>query len=257
MTVDHIGFILFPQEDIFRIIGRLSFPLFAFLIAYGCTKTRNLNKYFLRLISFAVWIQIGVGIINMSITGISVKTVNIFFTLAFGVLGIWMIEAMWKASVKNTRLNAADCTVFSVLSVLIAALVSITGGVLLVDYGAPGVALILMFYGMLKLKKHFTKQKQTVPADSASDTNKNLHKVLIFVTYQFILPFIVIGVYAGLFEIVYDMKWNIHWWGILSVIFIWMFIDRKIKIPWFEKYFFYIYYPLHFVILYLISILVF
>ena len=45
MTVDHVGFILFPKQEIFRIIGRLAFPIFAYMIAEGCRYTRNYGRY--------------------------------------------------------------------------------------------------------------------------------------------------------------------------------------------------------------------
>lgn len=35
MTIDHIGAILFPHILILRIIGRIAFPIFAFMIAEG------------------------------------------------------------------------------------------------------------------------------------------------------------------------------------------------------------------------------
>ena len=41
MLLDHMGFILFPQYPIFRIIGRIAFPIFAFLLAEGCYYTKN------------------------------------------------------------------------------------------------------------------------------------------------------------------------------------------------------------------------
>ncbi|MCF0110995.1 MAG: hypothetical protein HUJ58_03775, partial [Erysipelotrichaceae bacterium] len=33
MTIDHIGYFLFPRYKILRIIGRIAFPLYAFLCA--------------------------------------------------------------------------------------------------------------------------------------------------------------------------------------------------------------------------------
>ena len=36
MTVDHFGCLFFPQIYIFRYIGRLAMPLFAYMIAEGC-----------------------------------------------------------------------------------------------------------------------------------------------------------------------------------------------------------------------------
>ncbi|NLH02388.1 MAG: fimbrial assembly protein, partial [Clostridiales bacterium] len=41
MLIDHIGAIFFPQIPLFRIIGRLSFPLFCFFIAQGVLYTSN------------------------------------------------------------------------------------------------------------------------------------------------------------------------------------------------------------------------
>lgn len=47
MLVDHIGVRFFPHVLIFRIIGRLAFPLFAFFIGEGCRHTANRLKHFL------------------------------------------------------------------------------------------------------------------------------------------------------------------------------------------------------------------
>ena len=41
MTIDHIGFMLLPQVKILRAIGRIAFPIFAYMIAEGCQYTRN------------------------------------------------------------------------------------------------------------------------------------------------------------------------------------------------------------------------
>jgi hypothetical protein len=49
MTVDHVGFAFFPNEEIFRIIGRLAMPIFAYMIAEGCAHTRSRLRYFLTI----------------------------------------------------------------------------------------------------------------------------------------------------------------------------------------------------------------
>ena len=46
MTLDHMGLMLFPQQILFRILGRLALPIYAFMIAEGCKYTRNRAKYF-------------------------------------------------------------------------------------------------------------------------------------------------------------------------------------------------------------------
>ena len=45
MTIDHIGAYILTDCIILRIIGRISFPIFAYMIAEGCTYTKNRKKY--------------------------------------------------------------------------------------------------------------------------------------------------------------------------------------------------------------------
>lgn len=46
MTIDHIGFFLFPKEMFLRMIGRIAYPIFAYFIAEGCAYSRHQKKYF-------------------------------------------------------------------------------------------------------------------------------------------------------------------------------------------------------------------
>ncbi|MBQ9846114.1 MAG: hypothetical protein IJO54_08565 [Oscillospiraceae bacterium] len=54
MLVDHIGAYLLPSVTVLRIIGRIAFPIFAFMIAEGCTHTKNKKKYLFNLFLLAV-----------------------------------------------------------------------------------------------------------------------------------------------------------------------------------------------------------
>jgi len=83
MTIDHIGAILFPEDIVLRIIGRLSFPLFCYLIVLGVETTTNLRNYFMRLLSFAFISQIPY---QLALGHESPTLLNIFFTLSFGTL---------------------------------------------------------------------------------------------------------------------------------------------------------------------------
>ena len=47
MTIDHLGVVFYPQHLIFRVVGRLSFPLFSYLLVLGLESTRNQKKYLL------------------------------------------------------------------------------------------------------------------------------------------------------------------------------------------------------------------
>lgn len=58
MTCDHVGLHLLPQFPILRIIGRLAFPIFAYMIAEGCRHTKNRTRYFLTVFLTAMVCQI-------------------------------------------------------------------------------------------------------------------------------------------------------------------------------------------------------
>ena len=46
MTLDHIGLALFPEQILFRVVGRLAFPIYAYMIGEGCVHTRSMGRYF-------------------------------------------------------------------------------------------------------------------------------------------------------------------------------------------------------------------
>ena len=49
MLCDHLWATLFPAQEWMTCVGRLAFPIFAFMIAEGCYYTSNVKKYMLRL----------------------------------------------------------------------------------------------------------------------------------------------------------------------------------------------------------------
>ncbi len=86
MLIDHIGYVLFPDVQLFRIIGRIAMPLFAFFIGEGCLHTRDRKKYFLRLFVLALICQavyIGESFITGSGRGLYL---NILFTFSFSII---------------------------------------------------------------------------------------------------------------------------------------------------------------------------
>lgn len=95
MIVDHIGFYLINDgivNDVFRGIGRIAFPLFAFSITEGFKHTKNLKKYALRLALAAVIMEFVVVIIYL-ITGDNYFiTINVFIPLLFGLMGLWALS---------------------------------------------------------------------------------------------------------------------------------------------------------------------
>lgn len=86
MTVDHIGMILFPYATVLRIIGRLAYPIFAFMIAEGCRYTKNRKKYLLSVAAVAFVCQMVYLIAMKSLY------MCIFVTFTFSIILIYTLD---------------------------------------------------------------------------------------------------------------------------------------------------------------------
>jgi len=89
MTIDHVGVALYPEHIVLRYIGRLSFPLIAYLLILGLESTRNVKNYFTRLLLFALISQVPFYLARGVLPW---EQLNIFFTLSLGVLFIYLFE---------------------------------------------------------------------------------------------------------------------------------------------------------------------
>lgn len=129
MLIDHIGYIFYPGEPIFRAFGRLAFPIFCFLIVEGFHHTRSHLNYLTRLTVFALLSEIP---FNLALWGsiFNLQHQNVFITLALGLASIFCLEEM------NTK------------RIYVLPLILTWGAayVLNCDYGIGGVLLICMYY---------------------------------------------------------------------------------------------------------------
>jgi hypothetical protein len=125
MTVDHVGLLFFPEHQIFRIVGRISFPLFAYLLVLGMESTRNVRAYFMRLLVFAFLSQVPFMLVNNVAWW---EYINIYGTLLLGLAMVYLIDRG---------------SVFFVVPLAASAVVP-------VDYGVYGTATVLLFYLLRK-----------------------------------------------------------------------------------------------------------
>jgi hypothetical protein len=201
MTIDHIGFIFYPDMILFRIIGRLAFPFFAYLIALGLESTKKPIKYILTLLTFGFISQIPY-ILAFNIQPF--ERLNIFFSLFFGAITIYYFK---KRS--------------------IIAFIPIILSLVFNTEGTFYVVLSVLFMNLLLNDK----------------------KIGILALFALNLPF--------LFE------FDIQILALLALPIILLHLTERLKIEiiisdnslfyTLRKYFFYVYYPLHLALLFLIS----
>lgn len=91
MLIDHIGVILLPEVALLRIIGRLAFPIYAFMIAEGCAKTRNRLRYFLAVFSLGAACQVVYFLHDGALY------MGILITFSLSILLIYALQALKEA----------------------------------------------------------------------------------------------------------------------------------------------------------------
>lgn len=131
MVIDHIALYLMEHGTVLyetmRCIGRIAFPVFAFLIAEGFIHTRSRYRYFFTLLGFAVISEIPWYLLNGAD-----GTHNVIFTLALGVATLMVLENLLQRSM-----------VLGFLWTLgMAGIASWLG----VDYEWRGIIVIVIFY---------------------------------------------------------------------------------------------------------------
>lgn len=131
MVIDHIGAILLPQYMNLRIIGRLSYPIFAYLLAEGCRYTRSKLKRFLLVFGLAVVCEATVWIVMGEPEG------GILVNFCLAILLIYQVQAFKKALAQGKNLVAS--LFFLLFGLSVVAVYGFIKHVFYVDYGFWGV----------------------------------------------------------------------------------------------------------------------
>ena len=90
MTVDHVGMILSPWSSWMRVVGRLAFPIFAFMIAEGCRHTRSMGKY----LGCMALLALGCQLVDYFQRGSLYQSILVTFSLSIGL--IWLLQQAGK-----------------------------------------------------------------------------------------------------------------------------------------------------------------
>lgn len=182
MLIDHIGAFLIPALPIFRIIGRLSMPLFAYQLIIGYTHTSDQYRYFKRLTLLAFISQIPYSLLRG-------YQLNTLFTFLFALLLIWSIDHK------------------SIYGLLLLPFIPFC------SYGLYGILTVFIF--------HYSK---------------SFWKSLSRFSGITILYCLILGIWQQLFAV-----------------FSFLFIYRPLSIKIISKRFFYLFYPVHLTLIYIIQ----
>lgn len=96
MLIDHLGAIFYPRLGdlalLFRLVGRLTAPIMCFFLAEGFCRSRNLGRYLLRLLLFALLAQPAYSLFHGD--GLWSWNLNMLFTLALSLGMLWCLEGI-------------------------------------------------------------------------------------------------------------------------------------------------------------------
>lgn len=225
MLVDHIGVMLYPNIIELRVIGRLSFPIFAFLIAEGCVHTKNKKNYFLGVFLLGVFCQTVFYFTQGS------TDLGILITFSISILLCYLLQMLKETLISQEK---SLLTKFFLLIAFIFAisLTYILNQNIYVDYGFWGC--ILPTFACLFRSVEVSGKTYLQRLD------QNFIHVVWFG----------IGLYLLCLE-----YGAIQMYSILALPILLLYSGKRGKYP--LKWFFYFFYPVHFAVLALIAKLFF
>lgn len=136
MLMDHLWATLLPAQEWLTCVGRIAFPIFAFMAVEGYFHTHNLKKYLLRMLIFAVISEVPFDLMYGGTWFYPVHQ-NVIWTLMMGLVGIHLMETVRKK--KSTF-------VYILVSTIVVILGGLLGTLSMVDYYGIGVLTVFIFY---------------------------------------------------------------------------------------------------------------
>lgn len=259
MTVDHVALLFIPgQKDtytlyyILRAIGKISFPIFAFLAVEGAYKTGNILKYLLRLFVLAI-VMDGFGYTFGAIYHINPienpLLGNAFMDMFLGVLSVYLLKKKnWYSLLALIPVAVAVLSDISISST--------NGSLFKTDWGTFSIVLFIFYFLAKELSSFYIKKKNM-------DDSSMYYEVYHLKTDKMFEIVALISV-----ELAFYLLWRINYtlpiipnefvpigtYSVLASLFLVFYNGKKGYQSKVIQYSFYAYYPLHIVILGVISL---
>ena len=226
MTVDHVGVLLFPKIYVLRIVGRLAMPLFAWFIAEGMIRTRSPVRYFLRVFTLAVVCQIPYILVEREFY------LGILFTFSCSIGIMAIVRILLYSPEKETTREARVLYALGLCAAVAFAYFLCT--YVKIDYGFLGILL---------------------PVSAYLFRGKGARTVSFTVCLLAMCAVLVLGEnpssFADIPRIV--MTKEPEPFALLAIPLIALYSGYRGKLR--MKYFFYIFYPAHMLIIYALSLI--
>ena len=223
MLCDHLWGTVIPGNDWLTVIGRLTFPIYAFMIVEGYFHTKNLKKYVLRLLIFALFSEIPFNLVMGSRVFYTIHQ-NVLFTF---LIAIALVHSNEKVKERKLWLR--------LLVAMASILLGYLGGIVtFVDFYYAGVLTVLVFY-FFRQRKWWSYAAQLV--------------LLAYINLEMIGGF---GYNVELFgQSLFIVR---QAFALLALIPIWLYRGRQGYHSKWLQYTYYAFYPAHLLALYLIKV---
>jgi hypothetical protein len=258
MTIDHFGvLVLDPYTNVdlinnlyifSRLIGRIAFPLFAFMIAEGVFRSKHPYRYWLRLFAMALFIALAMFVLAQ--VGINALAGNIFIDLSCAALAMILFkEKSWGIKL------------LGLLPIFYITWTSFEPDVpnfIRADYGLYGLIMMLIFFltNSNVFKQTFPKLSNLEIRSENKYAIASLALVMMHVVWYIIDLILNQGMFgSNLFANYLSRFVGPQTYAVFAGYFIYHYRGDKGNPPkWFQT-FSYLYYPLHFIGLYGIYLL--
>lgn len=287
MTLDHVGIFLldysganlannpftnamFTTGFIFRVIGRIAFPLYIFMIVEGVRHTRNFWKYLLRLGVVAVIIlsaQIVISIALMDISSFSSPFIDLV------VIAIMVYLLKRKDKLSFLALIPIAYLVFTTVIQVIerANHLSIIWfpEVIRPSYSFFGLCIGLGFYfayelayvGLIKKENRFKEVREYIETTSEYRLMVNIYSIIfLFITNVILFLTAYININGVEAFMIYSQGLdfnNIQTYSVIAGVFLLFYNGRRGYNKLWFKYFNYAYFPLHIIIIFFVFYIIF